>query len=472
MAAFTMALVARRMIDPLWGENAPLFTFHCAVAFTIWFSGWRIATAVAISGWTVGLYWFSEPTPSLGAIASYGTFRSISFFTTCTAYIILGESMRRARQRHAASEEKVTSILDNMGECFCSVDRGWRFTYINRSGESYLGFTQTSTEGRPFFEVLPHLAGTLVETELRRAMERRTPVRFEAEGIIARGWADVVATPTPEGLSIFFHDITAKKTHVQQLEQEVAERTTELRETIVELEAFSYTLVHDMRAPLRAMRNFATLLISDTNGKLTPTEAGHLQRIERAAHRMDRLIQDVLTYSQLGRKKPAPEAVDLHALVQELLESYPNFHPGKAEIEIEGQLPIVLGNYALLTQCFSNLLHNATKFVAPGTRPHVRVYAEEHGSHVRVFVQDNGIGISPAARSRIFEPFHREDPRYEGTGIGLAIVRKVIGRLDGQIGLESEIGRGSRFWVELKLAPAGAAAIAVPQAVEPAKVLV
>jgi len=109
-----------------------------------------------------------------------------------------------------------------------------------------------------------------------------------------------------------------------------------------------------------------------------------------------------------------------------------------------------LGSEALLTQCFANLLGNAVKFVAPGVQPRARLYVEPAGDYTRIWIEDNGIGIPPHAQERLFKMFQRLTPDYEGTGIGLAIVRKVVQRMGGRVGVESEPGNGSRFWVELK----------------------
>src|SRR5262249_6957876 len=141
--------------------------------------------------------------------------------------------------------------------------------------------------------------------------------------------------------------------------------------------------------------------------------------------------------------------VDLSKLVRELIETYPNFHGDNADIFVESELPVVLGNDALLTQCFSNLLGNAVKFVAPGLRPEVRVSAEMQDSVARIWVKDKGIGIPKNAQERLFKMFQKLETGYEGTGIGLAIVRKVVERMGGKVGVESEPGQGSHFWVEL-----------------------
>ena len=211
---------------------------------------------------------------------------------------------------------------------------------------------------------------------------------------------------------------------------------------------------------------FIEIMAADCGAELTPDAAQHLQRIEQTAGRMDRLILDVLNYSRLARAPADVGAVDLDQLVRNLIRAQPALASEKADVHVENTLPRVRGNEALLDQCFSNLLQNATKFVAPGVKPRIHILASRSGPNVRVTVEDNGIGIHGDATERIFEPFQREDARYEGSGIGLAIVRKVLERLGGRAGVESKLGEGSRFWVELPAAepvtsgstPAGSAA--------------
>jgi signal transduction histidine kinase len=131
------------------------------------------------------------------------------------------------------------------------------------------------------------------------------------------------------------------------------------------------------------------------------------------------------------------------------LESYPHLQPQDAEILLEGNFPEVRANEAALMQCISNLIGNAVKFVAPGVTPKVRIWAETEGRLVRLFFRDNGIGIGKESHNKIFEIFQRLSPKYEGTGIGLAIVKKAIERLGGRVGLESAPDRGSTFYLEL-----------------------
>jgi signal transduction histidine kinase len=200
------------------------------------------------------------------------------------------------------------------------------------------------------------------------------------------------------------------------------------------------------------MQSFAKILEEDCGEKVGAQGKDYIRRIITGAGRMDKLILDVLTYSRVTRTEYEMRSVELDALLKGILESYPAFHRPQAEIELVGTFPVVTGNEAALTQCISNLLGNAVKFVASGTVPRVRVWSERHKGLVRLFVQDNGIGIPEDAGGKIFGIFQRFTKQYEGTGIGLAIVRKAIERMGGRVGYESAPGKGSTFWLELKAA--------------------
>jgi PAS domain S-box-containing protein len=243
------------------------------------------------------------------------------------------------------------------------------------------------------------------------------------------------------------------KEHAATLEQTVENRTAALRETIGELEAFSYSISHDMRAPLRAMQSFSKILAEDCAEELPPIGKEHIRRISSAAERLDGLIQDVLTYSRIARIDLPLKPVDLGTLLQDILETYPTLQPPVARIELVGQFPKVNVIPAVLTQCVSNLLGNAVKFVAPGVVPHVKVWAENREpNRVRIFFKDNGVGIERDAHELIFGIFQRVSKNYEGSGIGLSIVKKGAERMGGSVGLSSELGQGSTFWLELNKA--------------------
>jgi PAS domain S-box-containing protein len=239
--------------------------------------------------------------------------------------------------------------------------------------------------------------------------------------------------------------------HATTLERTVESRTAALRETIGELEAFSYSVSHDMRAPLRAMQGFSRILAEDCAHELSPQGIEYLDRIAKAAARMDSLIQDVLTYSRVARTDLPLQIIDLERLFSEIIETYPIFQPPNAHIELEGKFPQVFAIGAVLTQCISNLLGNSVKFVEAGVVPRIRIWAEPlaDAKKVRIFFKDNGVGIEKDAHESIFGIFQRVNKNYEGTGIGLSIVKKGAERMGGAVGLSSELGKGSTFWIDL-----------------------
>jgi signal transduction histidine kinase len=238
---------------------------------------------------------------------------------------------------------------------------------------------------------------------------------------------------------------------IQELELVVAERTSQLRESVEELESFCYSLSHDMRAPLRAIYSFTELVLADCESGLKAECRDYLKKSIRGAERLDRLIQEVLTYTRLSKKEIKTQSVDIDTLLHEIIDERPEWQAPKVDIKIESPLLPMLGHEASLTQCVTNLLDNAVKFVQHGVKPRVRIYTEPQGDEVRLCFQDQGLGIDEAGQRRLFQMFQRihTGDEYQGMGVGLAIVRKSVERMSGQVGVESSLGKGSRFWVQL-----------------------
>lgn len=239
------------------------------------------------------------------------------------------------------------------------------------------------------------------------------------------------------------------------LERRVEERTEQLVEVNQELESFAYSVSHDLRAPLRAIEGLARIFQEDYRDRLDEAGREYTQMLIDSAQQMDGLIRDLLAYSRLGRRDIQVTAVDLGMLIPQVWrELKPTFDGPQPQVTIDEPLPVVSAQRTVLRQVLANLITNAVKFVEPDTRPTIHIWANEQDGWVQVWVEDNGVGIAPRHQERIFRPFERlfGIEQYPGTGIGLAIVQRGIARLGGEVGVESTLEAGSRFWFKLRKA--------------------
>lgn len=268
------------------------------------------------------------------------------------------------------------------------------------------------------------------------------------------------------GFTGIFSDVTARVAAEQEvesarqqlhrlnagLEERVTERTRRLQDAVQELEAFSYTIAHDLRAPLRAMHRFSEILIEEYAPALDDEGKSYARRIIAGAEKMDLLINDLLRYSKLTQSEIRSQRIATGPLIAEVLRQV-HSDPAVPEpdVTLQEPLPDVVGDRVLLSQVFLNLLSNAMKFVKPGTRPRIRVTGECRDGRATVSMLDNGIGVEKESQARLFRVFERLGVAkdYPGTGIGLAVVRRAMERMGGECGVESGSGEGSRFWIRL-----------------------
>ncbi len=350
---------------------------------------------------------------------------------------------------------------------------------VNPSLTEFLGYDRVEILGRELFEI-GLLKDEAASQAAFRALQTTGSIRYEDLPLQTKDGRRVevefVSNLYEEGdqqiIQCNIRDITVRKKNddalsdakdkrVQrtlELETLVGLRTAELLLSNAQLETFVYSIAHDLRAPLRAMQGFSQLLVQDHAKQLSQTGQDYANFINTAAQTMDQLLSDLLAFSQISQQKIELTPVALGRAVENALAACETeIRASHAIIEVVAPWPAVQAHEATLRQVLINLISNAVKFVAAKT-PRVRLRAEDRpGGYVRVWVEDNGIGIPAEFQEKIFNVFQRlHTTEYAGTGIGLAIVQKGAERMGGMAGLESAPRLGSKFWIELARAPADA----------------
>ena len=375
------------------------------------------------------------------------------------------------------SEDRYRTLVEQVKDfAIFRMDNDGRPTVWNEGVQRVFGFEEKEFLGvdvAPIIFTPEDLRAGVAQAELKEAaetgsssddrwMRRKDGTRFFASGVTTGlrnhlgehvGFSKVVRDRTLDRQT---QDALAEaqaklQEHAANLERTVAERTQDLRSTNEQLEAFVYSIAHDLRAPLRSLTGYSQLLLDDYLGSLDETGQHLVRRIQASSEFMDKLLLDLLSYGRTARAELELGPVDVRSAWEiALFQCASQIEQAGTLIEATEPLGVVIAHEPTLGQCLANLLSNGLKFVAPGVTPRVRCWSEARGERLRVWVEDNGIGISPKQRERVFRVFERlHGSRFAGTGIGLSIVRKGIERMGGTVGLESGSGQGSRFWLEL-----------------------
>lgn len=342
------------------------------------------------------------------------------------------------------------ALLDSTTDAVFIKDLAGRYVYINPAGASFLGLKADDVVGKTDLEVFTReTALAIMESDQRVIAEGRTQSFDEvgtADGVtrvftstkgVCRDSGGRIA-----GLFGISRDITERK----EAEREMARLAEELRRSNAELERFAYVASHDLQEPLRIVTSYVQLLARRYRGRLDQDADEFIAYAVDGANRMKRLIQDLLAYARIGSKGAQPEPVDLGEVLRHVLEALRmQLQDGGATVE-PGPLPTVLADPVQMEQLLQNLISNAVKFHGSDP-PVVRIAAEQRADKWEVSVADNGIGIDPQFFDRIFIVFQRLHgmSEYSGTGIGLAICKKIVERHGGRIWVESKPGKGSTF---------------------------
>jgi PAS domain S-box-containing protein len=381
---------------------------------------------------------------------------------------------QRAEAAIAASEGRLALIFETVGDVLflLNVEPGetYRFASVNPAFLAVTGLRSEQVVGKRVEEVLPQTAHAFVLARYREAIATRATVRWEEVSPYPSGtlYGEVAVTPALDAAGICthligsVHDVTEARRAAEEirklnleLEGRVADRTAQLQAANQELESFSYSVSHDLRAPLRAIGGFAEIIARRHRESLDPEARRYFDNIVQASSRMSQLIDALLNYSRLGHRSVRREILSLQDVLAPLAAAFaPRFQEVDGKLTIAGDLPAVVGDPILLGQVFTNLLDNALTYRRAGVPPEVEVGWRRDGEAVVVRVRDNGIGIPAEYHDKIFKIFqrlHTEDV-YPGTGIGLATVDKAVALLGGEIWVESAAGAGATFHVRL---PAG-----------------
>ena len=374
----------------------------------------------------------------------------------------------------AEFRSRLAAIVESSDDAIISKDLNGRIMSWNAGATRLFGYAADEVVGRPISILIPPDRLNEEPNILERLRRGERVDHFETVRIAKdRRKIQVSLTISPirdaegriVGASKIARDITQRKKtereladaraelqkHSEGLEAIVVERTAELRNALAQLEAFSYSISHDLRAPLRAINGFTELVLTEHAKELRPEGRELLTRVVQSGKRLSTLIEEVLNSAQSKLTPAHLRPIALATLVPGIIDDYPNLRAHRDQIEIKQPLDPVLGTEPLLTQCVSNLMGNAVKFAAPSRVPRISIWTERISDKVRLHFRDNGIGIKAQDQQHVFEMFSRaeEAGAVEGNGVGLAIVKRAVVRMGGQIGVQSAPDAGSDFWIEL-----------------------
>jgi PAS domain S-box-containing protein len=392
-------------------------------------------------------------------------------FDASREHVGFSKITRDLTERRAAEERYKVLVSSVRDYAIFMIDPEGRIASWNIGAERLKGYKAEDVIGKPLsiFYTPQDLEAGKAEQELRTAREQGE-VRDEGWRVRKDGslfWATVVMTAIRDydGTLLGYAKVTRDTTEQRRLNEQVAkhaselerrteqleERTIQLQEINASMEEFTYSVSHDLRAPLRGIWGYTNALLEDFASQLPAGAQSYCEQIIHSARRMDELITDLLAYSRLNTTDIQLTNIHVGDVVADVVRSLEHqIADAQAQVST-GPMGTVCAHRPTLTQALVNLVANAIKFVRPGVKPVVNIFYEPARGSARIWVVDNGIGVAPEHHTRIFRPFERLHgiETYKGTGIGLAVVAKAAERMGGTFGVESKENEGSRFWIEL-----------------------
>lgn len=347
--------------------------------------------------------------------------------------------------------EFIVDILESIGDAFFTVDKNFTVTYWNNIAETMLYTPREKILGKNLWEVFPDAKTLPSYINYTKTINDHVSSHFEDFYAPINRWFEISAYPSETGMSVYFKDITERKESdekLRSLNYQLMEQTRELSISNAELEQFAYIASHDLQEPLRMITSFLTQLEKKYKDQLDEKANQYIFYAVDGAARMRKIILDLLEYSRVGKLDSKMELVDLNQVVTEVKQIfYKQISEKNAIFEID-TLPTLQIVKTPISQIFQNLIENALKYQKNGTIPLIKISAKELDNSWQISVSDNGIGIDPEYYEKIFIIFQRLHAKneYNGTGMGLAIVKKIVESMGGNIWVESVPGKGSTFY--------------------------
>ena len=452
---------------PAIDQFIPFGLYILAVLISVVYGGVGPGVLSAVLALLVAPGWVLSPTGLL-PISTRFPLHTIAFVVIATIIVLLNDALRRTRRRlvgerqqYAAQLSYQAFLLDHVNDAVCVFDRDQLVTYWNRGAETLYGWTAAEALGRDMAE----LVRTALSPEERRtrlaAVDAGQQQRIEllhhnraGEPIYVE--ANVSTLYGDDGSAIGYvtinRDVTVRKKYEQELvglsvglEERVRERTAALEHSNRELDQFAFVASHDLKAPLRSIALLAEWIEEDSAPGLSPKSLQHLDKLKGRIKRMERLLDDLLAYSRVGRTRLTPEKVDTRLLVQETVDLL-NLPQG-FQLDLPQSMPILFTERVPLATVFRNLIQNACKHHEYPERGCVTITADDLGDAIQFSVADDGPGIAPEFHEQVFDLFRTLKPRdqVEGSGMGLSVVKKTIESRGGSIRLTSTPGAGATF---------------------------
>jgi PAS domain S-box-containing protein len=450
--------------------ETPLFLF--AIALTVWYAGIGPAILAVVLSSLAFDYFFTEPLHTLYVRRSdlpyYIAF--LLFASLLTWFSAIRRRVERELlqsrdelQQEVAVRTQQASLLNLTHDTIFVRDMRDIITYWNRGAQELYGWTPEQAIGKHAHQLLRTVSPVPID-EIQAELLRTARWEGELEKTKADGTRVVVASrwslrrneqESPIAILETNNDITQRRRgedEVRKLNQELGKRTAELEASNKELEAFAYSISHDLRAPIRHMVGYTELLQKNAFSLLDEKGRRYTMTILESAKRMGALIDDLLAFSRIGRAETRETVVSLEQLVKEVQAELSQETGGRNITWRVGPLPDLYGDRSMLKLALVNLISNAIKFTRPRPQPEIEIgCTEKRKDGVVVFIRDNGVGFDMKYANKLFGVFQRLHgaQEFEGTGIGLATVQRIIHRHGGQVWAEGLVDNGATFYLSL-----------------------